>query len=264
MDGKRFEGQVAVVTGGVSGIGAAVTRRLVEEGAHVVVGDINLDAIDAAAATFGPTVKALVADVTVEADIAKLIDAAVAEFGGLDVMVNVAGGARPGSLLDISAEDWDATVRLNLYSVFYGTRLAGRYFVANSRPGVVVNVASLNSVVPMHGGVGYDASKAGAAMIAKQGALELGPLGIRVNTVSPGLTDTPLTAGLLSVPGVKEAYLGRIPEGRAGLPEEIAAAVVFLASADASYINGVNLLVDGGWAVTGYPDLRPALAAGQQ
>jgi meso-butanediol dehydrogenase/(S,S)-butanediol dehydrogenase/diacetyl reductase len=255
----RFKDQVAVVTGGVSGIGAAVTRRLVDEGARVVVGDINQAAVEAAAQTFGPTVKALVADVTVEAEVAQLIDAAVAELGGLDVMVNVAGGARPGTLLDISDEDWDATVRLNLYSVFYGTRLAGRHFVEQKKPGAIVNVASLNSIVPMHGGVGYDASKAGAAMIAKQGALELGPLGIRVNTVSPGLTDTPLTAGLLSVPGVKEAYLERIPEGRAGLPEEIAAAVAYLASAEASYVNGVNLVVDGGWAVTGYPDLRGPL-----
>jgi meso-butanediol dehydrogenase/(S,S)-butanediol dehydrogenase/diacetyl reductase len=255
----RFEGKVAVVTGGVSGIGAAVTQRLIQEGATVVVGDIDDKALATVSETFGPRVTGLHTDVTKEADLDGLINKAVQDHGTLDVMVNVAGGSKSGSLVDISAEDWDFTVRLNLYSAFYGTRLAGRQFLKEKKQGAIVNVASLNAIVPMFGGVGYDASKAGVVMIAKQAALELGGHGIRCNSVLPGLVATPLTSRLTGVVGVAEAYAERIPMDRPAKPEEIAAAVAFLASDDASYVNGADLVVDGGWAVTGYPDLRKFL-----
>lgn len=253
---ERFTGRVAIVTGGVSGIGAKITERLVAEGAKVVAVDINKQLVDAASDTFGSGVVGHVADVTDEAQFAAVVERAVTEFGTLDAVFNVAGGARSGSLLDISFEDWDFTVRLNLYSAFLGTRLGARQFLAEGKRGTIVNIASLNSQVPMFLGVGYTASKAGVAMLGQQAALELGEKGIRVNTVSPGLVATPLTAGLLEVPGVEDAYMERIPLQRAAQPEEIAAAALFLASDDASYITGQNLVVDAGWSTTGYPDLR--------
>ncbi|MFT4305578.1 MAG: SDR family NAD(P)-dependent oxidoreductase [Microbacterium sp.] len=256
----RFEGKVAVVTGGVSGIGAAVTRRLVEEGASVVVADTNEELVRTAGETFGPRVSGVRADVTDESQVEALIAEAVSQHGTLDAMINVAGGSRPGTLTDISSADWEFGIRLNLFSAFYGTRLAARRFIAEGKAGAIVNVASLNSLVPMFFGVGYTVPKAGVAMLVKQAALELGEHGIRVNAVSPGLVSTPLTKGLTDLPGVTEAYAARIPLGRPADPGEIAAAVAFLASDDASYISGDNLVVDAGWSTTGYPDLRRLMA----
>ena len=256
---ERFAGRVAIVTGGVSGIGAKITARLVAEGASVVVADINADLVATATDTFGEKVTGRRTDVTNEADFEGLVAETVAKHGTLDTIFNVAGGTKPGTLTDISFDDWDFTVRLNLYSAFLGTRLAARQFIKEGKAGSIVNIASLNSIVPMHFGVGYTAGKAGAVMLTKQAALELGEHGIRVNAVSPGLVSTPLTRGLRDIPGVDEAYFDRIPLKRAAEPEEIAAAALFLASDDASYISGDNLIVDGAWATTGYPDLRPLL-----
>lgn len=253
---ERFAGKVAIVTGGVSGIGAKITERLVAEGASVVAADINADLVATATDTFGEKVVGRRTDVTDEADFEGLIADTVARFGTLDAVFNVAGGSKPGSLMDISFADWDFTVHLNLYSAFLGTRLAARQFVKEGKAGAIVNIASLNSIVPMHLGVGYTAGKAGAVMLTKQAALELGEHGIRVNAVSPGLVSTPLTRGLRDIPGVDDAYFERIPLKRAAEPEEVAAAALFLASDDASYISGDNLVVDGAWATSGYPDLR--------
>jgi NAD(P)-dependent dehydrogenase (short-subunit alcohol dehydrogenase family) len=125
------------------------------------------------------------------------------------------------------------------------------------RGGAIVNIASLNAHVPMYGGASYACAKAGVEMLSRNAALELAPLNIRVNTVSPGLTDTPLTAGFRAVPGLEAAFMARIPQQRWGSPEDMAAAALFLASDEAGYITGSNLFVDGGWETTGYPDLRP-------
>lgn len=263
MDGRsvdsRFAGKVAVVTGGVSGIGAKISERIIAEGGHVVVADINADLLAAAADSFGPNVHAFRADVTDEKEFTDLMAHAREIHGGIDSIFNVAGGARAGLLTEIDFSDWDFTIRLNLYSAFLGTRLAAREFLNSGRSGTIVNVASLNSSIPMFNGVAYTASKAGVVMLTKQAALELGEHGIRVNAVSPGLVTTPMTKALTDIDGVEQAYLDRIPLRRAALPEEIASAAVFLASSDASYISGENLIVDGAWSTSGYPDLRPYL-----
>lgn len=248
------------MTGGVSGIGAKIAERLVAEGAKVMVADINEEAIAAVGEKLGENAAGRRTDVTNEADFEGLVADTVEKFGTLDLVFNVAGGSRPGTLTDISFEDWDFTVRLNLYSAFNGTRLGARQMLKEGKKGAIVNIASLNSLVPMFFGVGYTASKAAAVMLTKQAALELGESGIRVNAVSPGLVSTPLTAGLTSLPGVTEAYNERIPMRRPAEPEEIAAAALFLASDDASYVSGDNLVVDGAWQVSGYPDLRPFMS----
>ncbi|MEB4614074.1 SDR family NAD(P)-dependent oxidoreductase [Leucobacter sp. M11] len=255
----RFTDRVAVVTGGVSGIGAAITRRLVAEGASVMVADINAEAIATATETFGASVAGLVTDVTQESDVQALMDGAVSRFGRIDHVFNVAGGQKPAPLLDMPYEQWDFNIRLNLHSAFLGTQLGARVFRAQDGPGSIVNIASLNAQVPMFAGAGYTAGKAGTVMLTKQAALELAEYGIRVNAVSPGLVASPLTQSLTEVPAIYQAYMDRIPAGRPAEPEEIAAAALFLASDDASYINGDNLVVDGAWSTTGYPDMRPFL-----
>lgn len=253
----EFQNSVAVVTGGVSGIGAAITRRLVDRGAKVFVADINADAVAAASATFGENVAGLRTDVTDEASMEALFAAAVERFGSIDAVYNVAGGSKPGRVVDMDLATWDFNIKLNLYGAFLGTKLGAAHFLAEGKPGAIVNIASLNSQVPMHFGAGYSAAKAGVVMLTKNAALELGEQGIRVNAVSPGLVATPLTGGLLAAPGVMESYLERIPAKRPADPDEIAGVALFLASKDASYVNGENIVVDGAWATTGYPDLRP-------
>jgi meso-butanediol dehydrogenase/(S,S)-butanediol dehydrogenase/diacetyl reductase len=252
----RFDGRVAIVTGGASGIGEAIVRRLIDEGASVVVADINRPTVEAATESFGARAFGVHTDVTDEDDFEELIEAAVHEFGTLDAIFNVAGGSRPGSILDVPAGDWDFTLKLNLYSAFYGTRLAARQFIREEKRGSIVNIASLNATVPLHGGAGYSAAKAAVVMLSKQAALELGDHGIRVNAVSPGFIETPATSAINQFEEVKNAFLERIPMGRGGSAAEAAAAAVFLASDDASYISGSNLVVDAGWSTTGYPDLR--------
>ncbi|MBL3699569.1 SDR family NAD(P)-dependent oxidoreductase [Leucobacter luti] len=256
----RFSGKVAIVTGGVSGIGAAITRRLVDEGARVFLADINAAAVTAMSAELGAAVDGRATDITNEADMTALFEAATAAFGGIDIVFNVAGGSRPGAIVDMDLAAWDWNTRLNLYGAFLGTKLGAQHFLAAQKPGSIVNIASLNSQVPMHGGAGYSTAKAGVVMLTRNAALELAGAGIRVNAVSPGLVSTPLTGGLTQLPGVLDAYLERIPAGRPAEPEEIAGVALFLGSDDASYVNGENILVDGAWNTTGYPDLRAALA----
>lgn len=255
-----FENSVAVVTGGVSGIGAAITTRLVDRGAKVFVADINAEAVAAASDTFGPDVAGLRTDVTDEGSMEALFAAAVERFGTIDAVYNVAGGSKPGTVVDMDLATWDFNIRLNLYGAFLGTKLGAKQFLTEGKAGAIVNIASLNSQVPMHAGAGYSTAKAGVVMLTRNAALELGEKGIRVNAISPGLVSTPLTGGLLSVPGVTEAYLDRIPAKRPAEPDEIASVALFLASPDAAYVNGENIVVDGAWATTGYPDLRPFLS----
>lgn len=252
----RFQDKIAVVTGGVSGIGGQITARLAAEGAKVVAVDINESLVVEAPTIYGPAVAGRVADVTDEAEFDAAIDYAASEFGTLDVLFNVAGGSRSAPIVQMSYKDWDFSIRLNLYSAFLGTKLAAGRFLAEGKPGAIINVASLNSIVPLHFGAGYSASKAATVMLTKQAALELTEHGIRVNAVSPGLVDTPLTSQLTQAPAVLDAFIERIPAGRSAKPQEIAAAALFLASDDASYISGQNLVVDGAWSMTGYPDLR--------
>jgi NAD(P)-dependent dehydrogenase (short-subunit alcohol dehydrogenase family) len=152
--------------------------------------------------------------------------------------------------------DWDFTVNLCLKGVMFAMKHAAQAMLKQGH-GAMVNIASLNAHVPMHAGAAYSTAKAGVEMLTKNGALELTPSGIRVNAILPGLVQTPLTKRLFDNAEIHAAFIERIPQGRAAQPEEIAAPALFLASADASYISGASLLVDGAWAVSGYPDMRP-------
>jgi meso-butanediol dehydrogenase/(S,S)-butanediol dehydrogenase/diacetyl reductase len=257
---QRYSGRVAVVTGAASGIGRSIAERLLDEGAAVVAADIAQEAVDELAREAGERCVAVRGDVTKEADVEAMVSAAVDGFGGLHAAFHVAGAQRPGPITELSEEDWDFTVDLCLKGVFFGMKHAARQMIAQRSGGAIVNVASLNSRVPMFLGSAYCSAKAGVVMLTQCGALEFAEHGIRVAAVSPGLTDTPLVQPLLDVPQVRQAYLDRIPLNRPASPEDVAAAALFLASDDAAYVSGVNLVVDGGWQQTAYPDLRPFLA----
>ncbi|SEO48863.1 SDR family NAD(P)-dependent oxidoreductase [Trujillonella endophytica] len=251
----RFDERVAVVTGAASGIGEAVVRRLVAEGAQVIGGDLSAERLQALAGDLGAAFRGVVTDVTVESDVEAMVATATDAWGRLDLAFNVAGGARPGPIVDLTEADWDATVDLVLKGVFLSVKHEARVMRA-AGGGAVVNVSSLNAHVPMRGGGSYAAGKGGVEMLTRTAALELAEDGIRVNSVLPGLVRTPGTAAVFDRPRVHEAFLARIPLGRAADPDEVAGPCLYLASDDARYVTGTALVVDGGWEITGYPDVR--------
>ncbi len=246
----RFAGKVAVVTGAASGIGLAITKRLLEEGASVVGSDLQ------PFGDLGDRFAGIEGDVTREASAEALVATAVARFGAVDAAFNVAGGARGGYIVDLAEADWDFTVDLCLKGVFLGMKHQARQMMRQGS-GSIVNIASLNAHVPMHAGSAYVAAKAGVEMLSRNGALEFAEFGIRVNAVLPGLVQTPLTRRHFDNAEALAAFEQRIPMRRPAQPEEIAGPALYLASDDASYVNGASLLVDGAWAVSGYPDMRP-------
>jgi meso-butanediol dehydrogenase / (S,S)-butanediol dehydrogenase / diacetyl reductase len=246
----RFAGKVAVVTGAASGIGLAITKRLLAEGAQVVGSDLQ------AVEDLGDRFVGLKGNVTEEGSAEALVATAVERFGAVHAAFNVAGGSRPGYIVDLAEADWDFTVDLCLKGVFLGMKHQARQMMRQGT-GAIVNIASLNAHVPMHAGSAYVAAKAGVEMLSRNGALELAAFGIRVNAILPGLVQTPLTRRHFDNPEALAAFEQRIPMGRPAQPEEIAAPALYLASQDASYVNGASLLVDGAWAVSGYPDMRP-------
>ncbi|MEZ5598442.1 MAG: SDR family oxidoreductase [Pseudomonadales bacterium] len=241
---------------GASGIGLAISTRLVEEGARVVIGDINPESLRAAAISFGGAVVTQPVDVRVEGEVEALV-AAAESLGGLTLGFNCAGLGAFGEIAELSEADWDTVIDICLKGVFLSLKHQARAMRRSGRSGAIVNIASLNARVPMYGGGAYAAAKAGVEMLTRNAALELAADRIRVNTVSPGLTDTPLTAGFRDLQGAEAAFMARIPMARWGSPRDMAAAALFLASEDAGYITGSNLVVDGGWETTGYPDLKP-------
>lgn len=256
MAERRFEGKGAIVTGGASGIGLAIVRRLVDEGARVVVGDFNPESLQTVAGELGDRVHPVQADVRDEEQVAAMVAAAVKQFGALNAAFNCAGLSVFGELMELTEADWDTVIDICLKGAYLSLKHEAQA-MSRGQGGAIVNIASLNCRVPMYGGGAYACAKAGVEMLSRNAALELAPRRIRVNTVSPGLTDTPLTTGLRDLQGAERAFMDRIPLERWGAPEDMAAAALFLASDDAGYITGSNLFVDGGWETTGYPDLRP-------
>jgi NAD(P)-dependent dehydrogenase (short-subunit alcohol dehydrogenase family) len=259
----RFEDKVAVVTGGASGIGLATTRRLVAEGGRVVVGDVNADALEPVASELGDAVVTVAGDVSAEADVDRLVTTAVERFGRLDVAFANAGIGSVVRLADLELSEWSRVLDINLTGPYLLIKHAAPHMTDG---GSIVVTASLNAVQPGIGMGAYCVSKAGVAMLVQVAALELGPRGIRVNAVGPGLVRTNLTEAAFGIPGVADEYVENTPLGRYASPEEIAGLVAFLASDEAGYISGSLHLIDGAAHTMRYPDLLGTVEAllGQQ
>lgn len=251
---RRFEGRVAIVTGAASGIGEATARRLVNEGASLVLADVApqpLDEVVDALAAKGGSAVSLCTDVAVAEQVEELVELAIATFGRLDVVINNAGISLFGHVTEITAEQWHRVMAVDVDSVFYASRAALPHLIATR--GCIVNTCSISGLLGDYGLVAYNTAKGAVANLTRSLAIDHASDGVRVNSVCPGGVATPMLARMLERFG--EEYERLVPMGRAAQPGEIAAAIAFLASDDASYITGHNLVVDGGvTAATGQPN----------
>jgi NAD(P)-dependent dehydrogenase (short-subunit alcohol dehydrogenase family) len=249
----RFEGKVAVVTGGASGIGRETARVLARDGAMVALGDMNEAMLAEAADELGDACTTTACNVTEEADVERLVATAIEVFGRVDIGVNCAGLGTLGPITDLGVEQWDLVLDVCLKGVFLATKHEARAMRAAGGGGVIVNIASINARQPAQGMAAYCAAKAGVEMLTRVAALELGRDGIRVCGIGPGLVDTPLTQYQRDMTVFRDGYLENIPMGRVGQPSDIASAIAFLASDDASWVSGDTLYVDGASLTRGYP-----------
>lgn len=241
----RFEGRNALVIGGSSGIGRAVVTALAAEGARVVACARSSERLaEVAAECPTGTVETAVLDVRDVERVREVVDEAAERLGSLDVLVNSAGIAYMEPALEISPKSWQDTIDTNLTGAFFACQSAARHMVAAGR-GAIVNIASIDAFTAESPYAHYNASKAALCQLTRSIAFELGHLGVRCNAVCPGHTRTPMTTPDWNEEFL-DAYIRRIPARRVAEPEEQAAVVLFLASDDASYVNGETVVVDGG------------------
>ncbi len=241
--------KVALVTGGASGIGRATACVLAARGAHVVVADLDATGARATADEVGGV--SVGVDVADDASVAAMIALCVERFGGLDWACNIAGiSPEVKPFVEHTVAEWQRTIDVNLSGVFFCMQHELRQMTAQGRGGAIVNMASAAGVVPAPGQPQYTAAKHGVLGLTKQAAQEFARAGIRVNAVLPGQTETvPMRAYLDALPDQGEKMARRLPMGRLATPEEIANTVAWLCSDEASYVNGVSLVVDGGLIV---------------
>jgi NAD(P)-dependent dehydrogenase (short-subunit alcohol dehydrogenase family) len=245
-----LDGRVALVTGAANGIGRATARVLAEQGASVVLADVDESGAAETASLIGgdDRVAVVQADVTVDADVAMMIAFAVECFGRLDCACNVAGiSVEPKAFVDVERAEWQRVLDVDLSGVFVCMQYELRQMLAQGEGGTIVNVSSGAGVVPAPGQPHYTAAKHAVLGLTKHAAQEYARAGIRVNAVLPGQTETePMKAYLDAQPDHGEKLLRRMPMGRMAQPSEIAESIAWLCSDASSYVNGVSLLVDGG------------------
>jgi NAD(P)-dependent dehydrogenase (short-subunit alcohol dehydrogenase family) len=250
-----LNGKAAVVTGAASGIGNAIATAFVAAGARVLLCDVNAEGLGAAAGRLGDRAVGRVMDVSDETQVEGAMRAAREAFGSLDIVVNCAGFGAISPLTELSAEKWKSVQAVTLGGVFYGVKHGARHMLEQRRPGVIINISSVNAQQPGEGQVAYCAAKAGVDMVTRVGALELSGRGIRVVGIAPGLVETPLTHDELQDPEMRKLFMSVIPTDRPVKAHEIAEAAVFLASDDAASITGHTMVIDGGSLTRGYPAL---------
>jgi glucose 1-dehydrogenase len=245
----RLENKVALVTGASSGIGKAIATRFAAEGAHVAVnyrhGTHDQDALDLAK-SFKTESIAVVGDVSKRADVEKMVADVVAKFGRLDIVVNNAGIEINKPFLEVSDEEWNRVLSVNLYGPFVVSQVAARQMVKQGPGGKIINISSVHEDIPFVGYAAYCASKGGVRMLMRNLAMELAPHKINVNNIAPGAIATPINQAVLDNPTAREQAISGIPWGRFGKPEEVASVATFLASDEAEYVTGSTYYVDGG------------------
>lgn len=253
----RLDGKRALITGAGSGIGEAIARLFAEQGAQVLVADVQTDAanrVTASIAEQGGDAKSLTLDVANEAQVRAVFDDVATQYGRLDILVNNAGVSHVGNILETSLDDWERTLRVNAGGVFLCAREAVRHMLAQEpKGGVIINLSSVAALIGLERRLPYSASKGAVLALTRSIAIDFVGDGIRCNAICPGTVHTPFVEGYLqrSFPGqedaVRQTLHARQPLGRMGLPEEIAAAALYLASDEAAFVTGSGLVIDGGW-----------------
>lgn len=247
---SRLEGKIAIVTGGDQGIGRAIAMRLAAEGADIAFcyHRNRAGAEEVAEQITATNRRALVlqADVSDTGQARNFIDSAFAQLGAADILVNDAGLERRADFWDVTEQEYDLVLNTNLKGPFFITQAVARHWLASKRSGKVINISSVHEELPFPHFASYCASKGGLKMLMRDLAIELAPYGITVNNIAPGAIETPINKALLNDPLKLKPLLENIPLKRLGTPEDVAGVAAFLASADADYITGSTLFVDGG------------------
>ena len=242
-------GRYALVTGGSRGLGLQIAEALGEAGAKVLLTSRKAADLEEAAAQLqarGIDTRWIAADASDPAQVQKVVAEALQRVGRIDILVNNAGVERRADFQDVTEADYDLVLDVNLKGAFFVTQAFARHLRDTRRPGRIINISSVHEELPFPHFASYCASKGGMKMMMRTLAVELAPLGITVNNVAPGAVETPINAKLLNSPELLTALLANIPLQRLGKPADVAGAVAYLASDDASYVTGTTLVVDGG------------------
>ena len=249
----RLQGKNALVTGSSRGIGRGIALRFAREGANVAINYVGAktaaEDVQREVAANGVKSVILPADIASPSDVRMLIDAAAAALGPLDILVNNAGIEKHAPFWEVSEDDYDRVLDVNLKGTFFATQAMVKHLMAAGRPGRIINLSSVHEEVPFPNFTAYCMSKGGMRMLTRNLAVELGAMGITVNNIAPGAIETPINTNLLHNPSKLNALLGQIPLARLGQPEDVAGLAVFLASDDAAYVTGSTYFVDGGLSV---------------
>lgn len=247
---QRLKGKVAIVTGAGQGIGQGIAERLGSEGAKVIIDYIGkpdgAEATRSAVEKAGGQAEIVQADITVSADIEKLVETAWQKFGSADILVNNAGMEHKSAFWETTEQEYDKVLSVNLRGPFFLTQKFVQKLRSVQRGGRVINISSVHEDMAFPGFTTYCCSKGGMRMMMRNLAVELGPLGITINNVAPGAIVTPINKALLEDKIKLDALLRNIPDGRLGTPQDVASLVAFLASDDAAYVNGSTFVIDGG------------------
>lgn len=246
----QLQGKVAIVTGAATGIGQAIAIRFAREGAPVVIDYVGpqgtASKTEQAIADGGGKCVSVAADVSKPDDVRKLVDAAVKNFGRIDIVVNNAGIEKKAAFVDYPFEEAQKILAVNLMGPFLVSQAAARQMIEQGAGGRIINISSIHEDLPMPTNAAYCASKGGLRMLTRTIAVELAKYGITVNNIGPGAVYTPIDADIEAQPEVEKALMAEIPLNRWGKPEEIAGLAVYLASDEASYVTGSTYFIDGG------------------